>query len=90
MRKNIKNTLELLGSEYCEKIIDLERCIYRDLGNGYDIEISGLDNKKQNPKVTIYLWCKKERVEIVRTVSDVDIHSIHAEVEKLHEWTKGR
>lgn len=24
------------------KRIDLENCIYRDLGNGYDIEISGL------------------------------------------------
>lgn len=90
MRKNIKEDLELLGAKYCEKVIDLERCVYRDFGNGYDIEISGLDNKKRNPKVTIYLWCKKERVEIVKSVSDVDMKDVHSEVEKLYEWTKER
>lgn len=90
MRKNIKQALDLLGAEYCEKFIDLERCVYRDFGNGYDIEISGLDNKKRNPKVTIYLWCKKEQAEIVKSVSDVAIGDMRAEIEKLHEWTKGR
>lgn len=90
MRKNIEFVLGVLGAEYCEKVIDLERCVYRDFCNGYDIEISGLDNKKRNPKVTIYLWCKKGKIEIVKSIPDVDIINIHSEVEKLYEWTKGR
>ncbi len=36
----VKRALDHLGPEYTKKVIDLSVCAYRDLGNGYDIEIS--------------------------------------------------
>ena len=42
MTKKQRETLAYLGEPYRLQRIDLEDCIYRDLGNGYDIEVSGL------------------------------------------------
>lgn len=42
MTKKQREALAYLGEPYRLKRIDLENCIYRDLGNGYDIEVSGL------------------------------------------------
>lgn len=64
---------------YSIKTIDLERCLYFDFGNGYDVEISGANNRKRNHRLTIYLWKDKNR--IVDKVENVyptaeDIHSV--------------
>lgn len=40
-----------LGSKYRILTIDLERCLYRDFSNGFNVEISGLNTKKRNRKV---------------------------------------
>lgn len=45
-----------LGSEYEIKVIDLERCIYRDFHNGFEIEISGSYTTSKKMRCSIYLW----------------------------------
>ena len=53
------------------RVIDCENVIYRDLGNGYDIEISGLDNNRKSVNATIYVWGTEPRA-IVDTVKNVN------------------
>lgn len=46
--------LRKLGPGWKLQRIDGEVCVYRDLGNGYDIEISGVGSASN--EVTIYVW----------------------------------
>ena len=58
------------GVGYTLKTIDLERCIYKDLGNGYDIEISCVS--KSRDKAWIYIWRKEDdRYRVVEIKRDV-------------------
>lgn len=43
--KKLRPALDYLGPDYSTEFIDGELCIYRDLGNGFDIEISGFKAK---------------------------------------------
>lgn len=70
--KKIKDTCSFLGPEYTVKSIDHENVIYRDLGNGYDFEISGLDNKSPRFHATLYIWSTKNTNKIVETVDDLN------------------
>lgn len=70
--KKIRETCERLGSPYCIKPFDLENVIYRDLKNGYDIEVSGLDNQKRTFNATIYVWQTEPSNHIVETISNID------------------
>lgn len=45
-----------LGSEYQIIRIDLEKVIYRDFGNGFNVEISGTHTARKDKLATIYLW----------------------------------
>lgn len=69
--------------DYSIKTIDLERCLYFDFGNGYDVEISGADNRKRDHRLNIYLWKDKNR--IVDKVENVypTVENIHSVVESL-------
>lgn len=49
-----------LGENYKLMEIDLELCIYRNFGNRFEVEVSGVHTAKQNKKATIYLWCMDE------------------------------
>lgn len=46
--KKIKDICNQLGSDYSIQVIDLENCIYRKLNDKFDIEISGLDNRRKS------------------------------------------
>lgn len=63
MTKKMREALQLLGDGYSVKTIDLEPCIYRNLGNGYDIEVSGLNNQKKG--CIVYLWRTSPGLRIV-------------------------
>ncbi|NLT14854.1 MAG: hypothetical protein GXY05_10985 [Clostridiales bacterium] len=72
--EHMKRLCKELGPEYSITIIDLEQVIYRDLGNGYDIEISGVNTSSQRKKATLYLWKDRHRIiKIIREVSQDDI-----------------
>lgn len=70
--KKIKNILAELGSSYEIKVIDAEQCIYRNLHNGYDIEVSGLNNQKQSFKASIYVWETSPNLQIVEKIMDIN------------------
>ena len=45
-----------LGKDYCIRTIDLERCIYRDFGNGFNVEISNTHTTSKKKLASLYLW----------------------------------
>ena len=69
--KYVSDLCEKCGKGYTLKTIDFERCIYKDLGNGYDIEISSIS--KRWTKASIYVWFKYPMGEykVVKTVHDI-------------------
>lgn len=77
--------LDYLGKPYTVKSIDWENCIYLDMGNGYDIEISG--GKTVRSKIDIYVWKTKGGLEIVERYLNTkpDLPSIKALLDDIRE-----
>ena len=76
-----------LGPEWKLQMIDVEICVCRNLGNGYDIEISGVGSTRN--EVMIYVWDISEGLNlgavIVHIEHDVPRKSIKAVCEELVE-----
>jgi len=53
--KALKDACTFLGEPYQLRVIDLENVIYRDLGEKYDIEVSGLDKNRKTIDCTVYV-----------------------------------
>ena len=70
----IEELCNQLGPEYRICIIDFERCIYRDFGNGFNVEISGANSNRAGKKVNLYLWYGTEvpNCFIVKIVNNVE------------------
>ncbi len=82
LSRHLKSLCKELGPEYRIRILDLEYVIYRDFGNGYDIEVSEVNTTKANALATIYLWKDKNRiVKIVKKIPQQDIG-------KVTEWLR--
>lgn len=82
LSRHLKSLCRQLGPEYRVTVIDLEYVINRDLGNGYDIEISGVNTAKADATATIYLWKDKSRIiKVVDGVAQQDIR-------KWSEWLR--
>ncbi len=62
-----------LGAKYRICDIDLEKCLYRDFGNGFNVEISGVSRANRKGPATLYLWFGTEAPDclIVKTVRNV-------------------
>lgn len=71
-----------LGPEYRIRTIDLERCIYRDFGNSFDVEVSGTHTASERKTATIYLWYNAH--VIAKIVSDVKRDDIGKVVDELY------
>lgn len=81
-RDVIQNALcKHLGKEYRICIIDCERVIYRDFGNCFNVEISGMHTCNENKMANIYLWF--EDGLIVQTVQNVERDAIGMVVDEL-------
>ena len=80
-----------LGTEYRICTIDCERCLYRDFGNGFNVEISGVNSRRKGHKVTLYLWYgeKSPGCIIVKTVRDIErsAKAISIEIENLKNYS---
>lgn len=84
LSRHLKSLRRQLGSEYRVTVIDLEYVINRDFGNGYDIEISGVNTSRTDATATIYLWKNKKRiVKVVEGVQQKDIG-------KWSEWLRAK
>lgn len=78
-----------LGEEYRIVRIDLEKVIYRDFGNGFNVEISGTHTSRADKLATIYLWYG-DRIDsciIVKKIKNVAREDIHEVVEDLREYS---
>ena len=62
-----------LGKEYQIRHIDFEKCLYRDFGNGFNVEVSGVARANRKGPATLYLWFGETPPDciIVKTVHDV-------------------
>ncbi len=75
-----------LGPEYIIRELDLERVIYRDFGNGYNVEISAANTSSKRKPVNLYLWRGEDRK--IGSRLRVPQDKIHEEVEKLRAFTE--
>ena len=76
-----------LGPDYHILCIDLERCIYRDFGNGFDVEISGTHTTSERKTATVYLWYVPEKITVKR-VSGVKRSEIGKVVDELYQFSQ--
>ncbi|MCL2083598.1 MAG: hypothetical protein FWH04_10285 [Oscillospiraceae bacterium] len=63
--KKLDSVLSSLSTQYEARKIDGEEVIYRDLGNGFDFEVSGLFGSSKT--CTLYVWTTCPQVYIVGT-----------------------
>lgn len=77
----IRNLCKNLGKEYAVVNIDGEPCVYRDFGNGFNVEISGMYTTSMKRRANLYLW--RDNSPIVDSVQDVRREDIGTVVEKL-------
>lgn len=74
MKARFAETLKFLGTNYRRLIMDMEPVIYRDLGNGIDFEISGLNSSKRTYNVSVYIWKDAQRIiEIVNNIHSKEV-----------------
>ncbi len=71
--KCINDLYKSLGKDYCIRVIDLEKVVYRDFKNGFNVEISGMHTTNLKKKANIYLWFGEEQFSsfIVKTLSNI-------------------
>lgn len=76
-----------LGKDYCIRVIDLEKVIYRDFYNGFNVEISGMHTTSLNKKANIYLWFgdKMSSCLIVKTLIGISRDQIKDKVDELYQ-----
>lgn len=79
MGKRMKAALEYLGKDYTIENIDGENCIYRDLHNGYDIEISGINHPRGGICNFVCVWD-------VRKGKDIRAHSVEYVYQPKSLW----
>ena len=85
--KYISELGEQCGVGYTLKTIDMERCIYKDLGNGYDIEISCANKSRE--KAWIYIWHWEDgRYRVVEVKSDIPHHLLPTMLESIERRYK--
>lgn len=93
MRKISKTLTDIskeLGSQYEIKQIDLEDCIYLNLHNGYDFEISGTRRRLGKIWCTLYIWQLNPSERIVEIVhfEKVSIEELRNKLNSLAEKYK--
>ena len=78
---------KMLGKRYKVIMIDFGWCLYKDFGNGYDVEVN-IDGTIKNVKeIQIFLWEKNPFYNIKTYYCD-KIDDINSIVDKLYEDTK--
>ena len=53
---SLQEFVDVLGPRYSIRNIDWEDCLYRDFGNGFTTEVSGLSKPERIGPAIVYLW----------------------------------
>lgn len=69
--KQIKLIADALGEKYSLVYIDLKWCIYRDLFNGFDIEIANHRIKGKPINLTVYVWQVRDQLKVIETIEGI-------------------
>lgn len=89
---SLRELKKALGREYLIKNIDMEKCLYRDFGNGFNVEVSGCSQANSKDPANIYLWFGTDAPDciMVKSMQDVgrDADSIKEAVESLYKYSK--
>ena len=75
LKEPINKVADALGKQYTLMRIDGDWCLYRDLGNGYDIEVNLRGTRKISIQATIYVWQVRDQlkvIEIVQGIKDIE------------------
>ncbi|MBR1812156.1 MAG: hypothetical protein IJ766_11020 [Clostridia bacterium] len=87
---SLKELKAALGRDYSIRTIDWEKCLYRDFGNGFNVEVSGCSRANRKGCATLYLWFGEHVYDcvLVKTVPDVgrSAEAIGEAVENLCEY----
>jgi len=85
--KKLKATLDFLGKSYVLKTIDGELCIYRDMKNGFDIEVSGVSKSGKSTGCNfVAVWQTRGGTQIAECIHDVkDLKQLKAVLDKVVE-----
>ena len=67
----IEEVAAMLGDQYTLTLIDDSWCLYRDLGNGYDVEINMSKTRKYALNVTVYVWQVRDKLEVIERIDDI-------------------
>ena len=88
--QRLRELCKQLGKDYRICRIDFEEVIYRDFGNGFNVEISGAYSRRPDKGVDLYLWYGTEAPSclIAKTVRDVPREDIPRVVKGLYEYSK--
>lgn len=92
-KDKVQDTLcKKLGKEYVIRNIDFERCIYRDFGNGFSVEISCTHTTSTSTPATLYFWfgagSGPAKAYNVSIVSDIPRNIIGELSDALYEYSK--
>lgn len=89
MKTKVDRIAKELGPAYSVKIIDRERCVYRDLGNRVDFEVSGL-GRKRNMDCYLFIWGPREDGEswgIIEQVPHIkSLEQLRTVLEEKANW----
>ena len=92
LNPSLKELKLALGDRYRILSIDWEKCLYRDFGNGFNVEISGCSRANRKGPATLYLWFGEHAYNwlIVKTVHDVgrSAEAISEAVEELYDYSQ--
>ena len=74
-----------LGPNYRIRTVDFERCIYRDFGNGFNVEVSGTHTTSKRRKAVIFLWYGSAFT--VTCIKEVPFSEIGNVINRLYDYT---
>ena len=69
--RQMQMIVDALGEKYSLVYIDLKWCIYRDLFNGFDIEVANHRVKGKPINLTIYVWQVRDHLKVIETIEGI-------------------
>lgn len=72
VNKRMQMIVDELGEKYSLVYIDLKWCIYRDLLNGFDIEIANHPVKGKPINLTVYVWQIRDQLKVIETIEEIN------------------
>lgn len=69
--KQMQMIVDELGQKYSLVYIDLKWCIYRDLLNGYDVEIANYPVKGKPINLKVYVWQVRDQLKVIEVIEEI-------------------